>query len=67
MTNETGAEITVTRRSSRQEGTCNACTRHYHGNGCNEHVVFVIETRGVQVRVCSDCRRELLEKLRAAR
>lgn len=60
-------DVSVTKNRSRSVGGCNACTRNYHEHGCNDHWVWVIELRGVSVRVCEECRAELRKKLAEAR
>lgn len=59
-------DVRVSIRTSRQEGTCNGCTNHTTEHGSRDHKVYVIELRGVYVRVCEECRHELLRQLRNA-
>ncbi len=59
-------DVGVTTGSSKNEGGCNGCTDHITEFGGQNHKVYVIQLRGVIVRVCDSCRKELLLKLAKA-
>lgn len=56
-------EINVSLASSRDEGSCNGCTRFTTPDGIDEHIVTVISLRHVSMRVCDNCMGILLKKL----
>ncbi len=56
-------EVSVVKAKSRQVGGCNGCTEHITLDGGIEHVVWEIDLRGVSVRVCKECRAQLIAKL----
>lgn len=53
----------VSTADSREAGSCCACTRHTHENGTSNHRVYKIEMHRVEVRVCEQCRQELIHLL----
>lgn len=54
----------VRRGNSHELGSCNACARHCTASGQLYHDVREITFRGMLVRVCDECAKELIQKLK---
>lgn len=59
--------IEVLKKSSRDAGSCNACSRYSTPNGVALHPVLEVNLRTLSFRLCEDCRKELLNRLFEAR
>jgi hypothetical protein len=57
-------EITIIESTSTKLGSCNACTVFTTKDGVVPHVVWQVTLRSLSFRVCVECKKELMEKLK---
>jgi len=60
------SEITVSIKDSRDIGGCNACAkRTFNAPKKEDRLVWDIQLRTIGIRLCDDCLKELMEKIRS--
>ncbi len=61
--------IQVSKKNAIDAGNCNGCTKHMTEYGkmphfvWEDHVIWEVSLRGISIRLCRDCRDELIRKL----
>jgi len=58
-----GQEVSVGPSKSAFEGSCNGCTSYITSEGQTPHRVWIIKVRGTSIRLCDECKKELLKQL----
>lgn len=58
--------ITINKHKSNEFGGCNACTKHFDQYGMKMHDVWIVELRGISIRLCKECLVKLKQNLQDA-